>query len=187
VAPHSVQLFDSHDSAATALADFVRVGFANGEQIVVISRLEHWNRAAVQLAREFPLDDAITNGQLTVLDSARTLARLLVDGMPSADRFEIVIAGLAARAAARGVLRAYGDMVDLLAADGQFEAAARLEELWNALRTRTPFMLFCGYSSSHFCTMENGQALRRIRGLHSHEACAPGDVLANELLDATAR
>jgi hypothetical protein len=187
-APHSVQLFDSHDSAAAALAEFVRTGFANGEQIVLVTRLGDWNRAAVDLARELPLGEAISSGQLTVCDSSRTLGTLLVDGMPSAERFESLVGGLISRCAARGTaLRAYGDMVDLLAADGRFEAAERLEELWNNLRTRVPFALFCGYSSGHFCDAASGEALRRIRHLHSHETCASSDFMANELMETDAR
>ena len=54
-ARHGVQLFDSNGSAARALAGFVREGLAHDEQIVLVTRLDNWNRAAVDLARDFPL------------------------------------------------------------------------------------------------------------------------------------
>jgi hypothetical protein len=73
-------------------------------------------------------------------------------------------------------------MVDLLAEDRRFEAAAQLEELWNDLQRRIPFALLCGYSSSHFCDVTSVPALQRIRRLHSHETCAPDDFMASELL-----
>jgi hypothetical protein len=187
--PHSVQLFDSHDSAATALAEFVKAGLASGEQILLVIRLDDWNRAAVDLAcHQVALSEAIRSGQLTVCDSARVLATVMVEGMPSEERFEDTVGRLVSRCAACGSrLRAYGDMVDLLAAEGRFDAAERIEELWNGLRQRMPFTLLCGYRSAHFPHTESTEALRRIRHLHSHETCAPGDLMANELLETTER
>jgi hypothetical protein len=186
--PHSVQLFDSHASTATALAEFVKAGFACDEQILLVTRLDNWNRAAVDLGRQLPLGEAVSSGQLTVCDSSLMLKGLLVDGMPSAERFEHTVSALVSRLAVyRSGLRAYGDMVDLLAADGHFEAAERLEELWNRLRNRIPFTLMCGYSSGHFCHGESAAALHRIRRAHSHETCAPGDFMANELMETTVR
>lgn len=180
---HSVQLFDSHQTAASALAEFVRAGLAHNEQVVLIARLADWNRAAVDLSRDVALSDAIDSGRLTVCDSTRTLDAISVDGWPSPDRFERVVGTMIAAAhAGGGALRAYGDMVDVLAAEGRCDAAARLEELWNDLRARVPFTLFCGYSSSHFCDAHHSAALRQIRQLHSHERCAPGDLVAADLL-----
>jgi hypothetical protein len=185
--PHGVQLFDSDGSAGRALAGFVGEGLAHGDQIVLVTRLDHWNRAAVDLAPDFPLSDAVSSGQLTVLDSRRTLGAILDGDTPSPARFEQTITPLISQSAKRGGrVRAYGDMVDLLAEDRRFEAAAQLEELWNDLRRRVAFALLCGYSSSHFCDPTCVLALQRIRCLHSHETCAPDDFMANELLTANA-
>jgi hypothetical protein len=186
---HAVQLFDTHASAAIGLAQFVTDGFARGEQVVLITRLANWNRAAVDLARrQIPLSGAIHSGQLVVCDSTRMLDALLTDGWPSADRFEHVIGGLVHEAVERGAgLRAYGDMVDLLAAEGSFEAAERVEELWNELRHRIPFTLFCGYTACHFDAPRSLDALRRIRFQHSHERRGPDDLVANQLMDTAAQ
>jgi hypothetical protein len=186
-AHHSVQFFDTHASAARALGHFVDAGLAKSEHIILVTRLDDWNRAAVSLALPgTSLGEAVNSGQLIVRDSARTLAALLVDGMPSAERFESTIAPLVSRSIERGgSLRAYGDMVDLLAAEGSFDAAAKLEELWNGLQARLPFTLFCGYSSAHFCNGHSAAALRRIRDLHSHEHCGAGDFVARHLMEPT--
>jgi hypothetical protein len=181
-----VQLFDSHESAAQAAAAFVAEGFADGERVVLVIRLDDWSRAAVRLAAEgIPLGEAIGSGRLVVRDSTRTVEGCLIDGMPTAGNFERAVGDLVRDLASAGVrLRAYGDMVDLLAAEERFDAAARLEELWNDLRARVPFTLFCGYSSTHFCRAGD-DALCRIRGLHSHERREPGDLVANHLLEPT--
>jgi hypothetical protein len=184
---HLVQFFDSHQTAATAVAEFVRAGLAQNERVVLIARLADWNRAAVDLSRDVALSEAIDSGQLTVRDSTRTLDAISVDGWPSPERFERVVGRMIAAAhGGGGALRAYGDMVDVLAADGRCDAAARLEELWNDLRARVPFTLFCGYSSGHFCGAQSGEVLRQIRQLHSHEQCAPCDLVAANLLEQNA-
>jgi hypothetical protein len=116
------------------------------------------------------------------------LKAILENGIPSAKRFEETIGALVAQAAARrNGLRAYGDMVDLLAAEGRFAAAAQLEELWNDLRKRIPFTLLCGYSSAHFGKAESAPALRRLCHVHTQKACAAGDFMANELMETSAR
>src|SRR6185503_8117723 len=132
---NSVQFFDSHQTAATALAEFVRAGLARNERIVVIARLADWNRAAVDLSRDVALSEAIGSGRLTVCDSTRTLDAISVNGWPSPERFDRVVGTMIAAAHAGGsALRAYGDMVDVLAADGRCDAAARLEELERSAR-----------------------------------------------------
>ena len=183
---HSVQLFDSHESAAHALTSFVTQGFTNGDQMLLVMRLDDWNRAAVNLAYAgAPVGEAISSGQLVVRDSLRTLNAIRVGDLPTAERFENIVGDLVRECAARAAnLRVYGDMVDLLAADGRFDAAARLEELWNALRDRVAFTLFCGYSSTHFCADGCNEPLQRIRRLHSDEYCDPDDFVANQLMEA---
>jgi signal transduction histidine kinase len=74
------------------------------------------------------------------------LSTFLVDGMPDPVRFMAVIGGIIAHAAAGGSrIRAFGEMVALLAQEGNHAGAIRLEALWNELQTRYTFALFCAY------------------------------------------
>jgi signal transduction histidine kinase/ActR/RegA family two-component response regulator len=57
-------------------------------------------------------------------------------------------------------------MVALLASAGDFEAAVQLEQLWNALRTKHEFSLFCAYSLSSF-SGQSSAALIDLCGQHS--------------------
>lgn len=184
---HILQLFDSHRSAALALAQFVRTGLTGDEKVILIARNDDWSRAAVVLAAEkVDLTAAVESGQLVIRESLETLASLLVAGMPSEERFKATVERLVEYHAADGQrLRCYGDMVDLLAAEGQFDAAQRLEQLWNDLLRRQSFALFCGYSSAHFAEATPADSLQRIRALHSHEDCASDDFLAGTLMSST--
>src|SRR5262249_46498317 len=47
-------------------------------------------------------------------------------------------------------VRAFGEMVALLTEQGNFAAAVQLEELWNDLRRKHEFGLFCAYPLSSF-------------------------------------
>ena len=53
-------------------------------------------------------------------------------------------------------------------ADGNRDAALRLEELWSRLAEELPFTLVCGYPSSAFACPEDGEPFRRICDAHSH-------------------
>jgi hypothetical protein len=50
----------------------------------------------------------------------------------------------------RTVVRAYGEMVDVLWKEGRSRAAIRLEMLWNALAMRSGVALLCGYAMANF-------------------------------------
>ena len=182
-----MHLADSADSAARALAAYVRHGVERDATVLLVVRLETWNRAAVELVRDgVPVGDMVATGRLLVRDSSATLASLMRGARPDRARFEDVIAPLVRDCAARGrPVHAYGDMVDLLAADGQFDAAERLEDLWNELAARVPFTLLCGYSSSGFIGTDEGpDALARLRRQHSDLECDPEDLAASELARA---
>jgi hypothetical protein len=63
------------------------------------------------------------------------------------------------------LVRAYGEMVDVLWRAGQTVAAVRLEMLWNELAQNQSFALLCGYSMGHFY---KDAAHHEICGLHTH-------------------
>jgi hypothetical protein len=181
---HAVQLFDSTSSRALAVASFVRDGLRAGDRIVVITRPAAWDMAASNLtSMGVSIDEAIASGRLTVMDAEALLQLLMRDGALSQERFDELVGGLVSQQTAGGHrLRLYGDMVDLLASEGHFEAARRLEAMGNQLPA--PVMLFCGYSSACFSAPQAAGALRAIRRLHTHVHLHPADVLGTSLLEA---
>jgi hypothetical protein len=186
--PHALHLFDSADSRRQAIATLVRAARECGDRLLIVMRLEEWNRVASELPRdEVCLSDALRARQLTVLDAAATLSSFLREGIPDATLFESAVGDEIRRLTADGhALRIYGDMVDLLAHDGNFDAAARLETLWNDLQARVPFTLLCGYSAAHFSERRDLDALTTICRLHAQVSAHPDDVLGTGLLEATA-
>ncbi len=71
------------------------------------------------------------------------------------------------------VVRAYGEMVDVLWKAGQTVAATRLETLWNQLAQTHDFSLLCGYSMGNFY---KGAAQEEICSHHTHILSDDGHV-----------
>lgn len=57
--------------------------------------------------------------------------------------------------------RIYGEIVTLLAAEGDFVSILQLEHLWNTVAGEVPFTLVCGYFAEHFGAPRSSEALRR--------------------------
>ena len=183
---HLVQLFDSDESLADAVSAFLHEGLVQAETLVVVMDERRWYGVAMRLSsRGCSVDEAMRSGQLTVRDAAETLKLFMRLGRPDRDLFENSVGALIRELSARGApLRVYGEMVNVLAAVGEYRAAHELEELWNDLGRRSAFRLFCGYAAAHFGDPRNLEALRRICASHSQVLSSPHDVLGSFLLHA---
>ena len=185
-AQHSLQLFDSRDSVADAVSCFIAEGVEAGDVVLAVMRRETWECTARRL-RERGLDPAVAqaSGGLTVLDAAATLETFLVNGRIDQKLFEDSVGTLVwALASGDRRLRIYGEMVDVLAAAGDFRIALQLEARWNELRAETPFTLFCGYSSENFGDPKVSDALQLTCLAHSQIRTNPRDPLATFLLES---
>jgi hypothetical protein len=173
---HAVRFYQDSDSLARLVAEFVGEGFASGLPAVVIATPEH--RAAVVrhlAARSFDVAQLESKQDLILLDASSVLSEFMVDGMPNASRFRrtmIPIIEKACRGRENCVIRAYGEMVDLLWKAGQTVAATRLETLWNQLAQTHAFSLLCGYSMGNFY---KDAAQEEICSHHTHVVSEGGD------------
>jgi PAS domain S-box-containing protein len=116
------------------------------------------------------LTDARQQGVYIPLNAAQTLAKFMVDGQPSPERFAKAVGSQIRRAAQDGrQVRAFGELVALLVAEGNEAAAIRLETLWNALLHDVPtFSLFCAYPMQSFTGDGYQASLIEICKQHSH-------------------
>ena len=151
---HAVRFYEDAQSLSRMVATFVAEGFIESLPAIIIATPEHLDAIFEKLsAMSFDLDHVKRQGDLIVLDARDTLALFMVDGMPNAEKFEATMLPVIDRVC-RGrqdcVIRAYGEMVDVLWKDGKSDAAIRLEILWNRLADRHGFALLCGYSMGNF-------------------------------------
>ena len=149
---HFVQFYDTDAFLLNSLGGYIGTALKAGEGAIVVATRAHRD-GLEEILRENGLDvvAASNSGLYVSLDAAETLSKFMVDGLPHPERFNEVIGGLIAKTRnGRPHLRAFGEMVALLWADGNHAAAIRLEELWNDLQKTHHFALFCAYPVNGF-------------------------------------
>lgn len=182
---HLVQFFDALDTLGAAVAEFLADGLAQRANAVVLARpasVQAISRAFTH--RGLSLESLIGSGRVTLVDAAATVRSLMNGQTPDPARFDAVMGGLVRQLGAEspGGLLVYGEMVEILATEGNFDAAAELEELWNTLAATHRFTLLCGYLAAHFTAPAAAGALRTICRSHARVRQDRSDLLASWLL-----
>lgn len=182
---HIVQLFDTPDTLGASVSRFLHDGFAAGANAIVIARpasVQAISRALT--ASGLSLPSLIQSGRITLVDAAATLESLMDGTRLNRKRFHSVIASLLrqVRQTSATTPLLYGEMVEILATEGNFDAAVELEDLWNELATLESFTLLCGYQAAHFTGDGGHDALRSICARHTHVNQDHSDLLATWLL-----
>jgi hypothetical protein len=151
---HAVQFYEDTDSLCRRVAAFLGEGLVAGDPAISIARRTHQDGIISELnARLVNVEQARRRGDLVLLDCDDTLGAFVVAGQPDARLFHAYIGTVldqVIRGRRRTIIRAYGEMVDVLWRAGKTEAAISLEILWNSLATKYSFSLLCGYSMGHF-------------------------------------
>jgi hypothetical protein len=167
---HAVQFYGNDESLFTTVGGFLSEGLVGGHPSIVIATGAHRSAIADQLAaRLIDIEAAKASGDLVLLDAEETLAAFMDDGMPNPGKFEHHVGGLI-RDTLGGrkttIVRAYGEMVDVLWKQGREDAAIRLEILWNKLATTYGFALLCGYSMGNF--YKQAERFQEVCSQHTH-------------------
>jgi PAS domain S-box-containing protein len=168
-ADHFVHFYENEEFLLDALSGYIGLGLVAGEVCIVIATEPHRNGLEARLQRSgIDLPSIVSTNQYIALDAERTLAKFMVDGEPDPHQFATVIGTLLERATAGGrPVRAFGEMVALLWAQGKRAVAARLEDLWNDLGEKHRFSLFCAYPMSGFLHATDTPSFTEICSKHS--------------------
>jgi hypothetical protein len=169
---HDVQFYrtDAYlvDSVVKFLADGVRVG----QPIIVIATEAHRNAFAGGLRANGVDPDQLLSGRVAVwLDARETLTAFMEGGLPNRELFAATVGSVFERILDNRyylIVRAYGEMVDLLWKDGNAQGAIKLEQLWNELADRFKYSLLCGYALDNFLHPAAAEGFRRICDHHTH-------------------
>lgn len=170
---HAVRFFESGTYPADAFASYLREGLALGEGALIFASNQH--NAAIEAAlRAQGLDVAslIEMGQLIFRDAHAIARSLLKEKRPDRAVFEATVAKNVEEALSTfPAVRAYGEIVDVLAAAGEHSAAIELERWWNELLHEKAVTLLCGYTLDNFSTAHLNAAFQTV--CHSHSKVAP--------------
>jgi signal transduction histidine kinase len=170
---HSVQFYGEDSSLLDELSRFIGAELVAGDAAVVIATKTHRDGLAHRLqSRGFDTATAIEQGRYIAVDAVEALAKFMRDGWPDAELFTEVMGSFLEQAAAAGRqtgrIAAFGEMVALLWAQGNADAAVRLEQLWNSLARTYPLSLRCAYPIAAFNREDHGDSFLKICTEHSH-------------------
>ena len=171
---HSVRFYEEDSSHIDSLAKLIGTALMAGDTAVVVVTAEHRDAMESKLkANGLDLAVSSTLGRYFAFDAVETLALFMLNGAPDTERFNAFAESAFAsiRAASHGEpsrLVLFGEMVALLYASGNFDAALKLEQLWNDLAQKHAFHLHCAYPIRHFRQQAHSQEFLSICAEHSH-------------------
>ena len=169
---HIVQLYQDQDFLSRAVCRFAGAALANGEGIILVPTLTHWNAIRPRLEAEgVDVEAARGRGQLTVLDADEFLPRFMRDAMPDSPIFLGLTADVIGQARARGryqKVRWWGEMVNVLWERGEVAASMNLEDLFDQLAKKHDIAIFCSFLMDNFNGEVHAHILPRLGTNHSH-------------------
>jgi hypothetical protein len=171
LAGHDVHFYKNEDHLTKVVVDYLAEGLRAGQPIVVIASKARRERFAAGL-RERNLDpDELLSGRLAIwLDARETLDTFFEGGKPDRELFMATVGRVFERLLDKHyylVVRAYGEMVDLLWQEGNHEAAIVVEQYWNDLANLYRYSLLCGYSIKEFEDEARKEGFSKVCGCHS--------------------
>lgn len=165
---HVAQFYEHETVLLETLTGFIGQGLASGDSTIVIATAAHLKALEQGLQRSgIDLVAALVERRYIAVLADKALDRFMVKRWPDDDLFADFVTELITRARATGRrVRAFGEMVALLWAQGNVAATVRLEHLWQQLCKTEDFSLFCAYPKAGF-TKDSCKSIREICDAHS--------------------
>jgi hypothetical protein len=150
---HVLQIYETDGIFLDALAGFVGGGINANDSCIVIATPAHLAALENRLTSYgISISGLIKDDRYIPLDAEELLSKFMVSGWPNELDFNKTVSSLLNRA--RGLnnrkIRAFGEMVAILWAQGNTGATVNLEHLWNKFAAKESFCLFCAYPKAGF-------------------------------------
>lgn len=166
---HFVQFYQDDTFIVDSVAEyFVHCLKSNGTGIAVATTIHLEEIGKKIIGFGVDLESARKEGRFIELEAEETLAMLLVDGVVDHELFFQVIGSVVERSAEQGrEIRIFGELVNVLCTRENYRAAANLEKLWDLLRLKHRFSLFCAYAMAGFRDASTHSPMAGICSGHS--------------------
>src|ERR1700751_4340222 len=153
---HAVQLYTDDAFLLEVLTGLIGDAITGDDGALVIATRAH-AESLDQSLRERGIDTgkALRQGRYIVLDAQELLPKFMVNGSPDEARFTDIIRTALTKIGEAGLaegrrVAVFGELVALLWAEGKYQAAIRVEQLWNKLAEEHHFFLLCAYPVTDF-------------------------------------
>ncbi len=165
---HVLQIYENEGVFLDTLAGFVGGGINAGDCCIVIATDGHLKALEDRLTSYgIHVNDLVSENRYMPLSAEQTLSRFMVNGWPDEALFNKTISALIGKCSGSGRrIRAFGEMVALLWAEGNNGATVQLEHLWNKFCEQQSLCLFCAYPKSGF-TEDINSSVMHICDSHS--------------------
>ena len=134
---HIVQLYQDQQFLNRAVCRFAAAAIANGEGVILVPTVAHWDAFRPRLEDEgIDVKAAQSRGQLTIVDADDLLPTFMREAMPDSPVFLGLAADVISQAKGDGrypKVRWWGEMVNLLWERGDVAASMALEDLFDEL------------------------------------------------------
>jgi hypothetical protein len=169
---HIVQLYQDQQFLNRAVCRFAAAAIANGEGVILVPTIAHWDAFRPRLESEgVDVKAAEKRGQLTIVDADNLLPTFMSDGMPDSPVFLGIAANVVSEARGDGrypKVRWWGEMVNILWERGDVAASMNLEDLFDRLADEQDISIFCSFSMDNFNGDVHARMLPRLSENHSH-------------------
>jgi hypothetical protein len=169
---HIVQLYQDQQFLNRAVCRFAASALANGEGVILVPTVAHWEAFRPRLEAEgVDVNASQARGQLTVVDADELLPHFMRDTMPDAPVFLGLAGDVIAKARGEGrypKVRWWGEMVNVLWERGDVAASMELEDQFDRLAHEHEIAIFCSFVMDNFNGEVHSRMLPRLGQNHSH-------------------
>ncbi len=169
---HSVHFFDAAAYPSAQIAAFLAAALERGGGALAIATKDHLASIGRELSKYGVHPSSERTAHLRLVDVGEILPDLMGPSGPDPMRFRTVIDHLLLSLdAAPEKIHAYGEIVDVLVAEGRVDDALHLEKLWDEVLERTRCKLNCAYTLQNF--VKHGEEHRIHDVSASHTSIQP--------------
>jgi DNA-binding NarL/FixJ family response regulator len=170
---HEAGFYSDDASLLDAFTQFTGAALKAGNTAIVVMTESHRNSLLSRLqGLGMDIGDAIEKGRYISLDAAETISTFMVNSMPDPERFldvtgELLMNAAKAAKGKRSRVAACGECAPLLWAQGNAEAAIRLEHLWDEIAKTYDVDVLCGYPLGSFQAGMGSYIFDKVCAAHS--------------------
>ena len=165
---HVLQIYKTDDAFLDVLEEFTLSGIASNECVIIIGTVNHLKALEDRmLLRGLDVDALNDDEQFIPLNAEIALGKFMRNNKPDERLFSHFVMGLMDKAnRKKRKVRAFGEMVAILWAEGHNEATVQLENLWTNFCNTEAFCLFCAYPENGF-TQDITSSIKTICQAHT--------------------